>query len=940
MDILEKALSGSPEYLVFFDNVRVDHLVKSYTTQLACDGSMGSASVEMVYVPGLYRLSKLNNLAEKAGTTGEKTSSDTAQKEEKPVSFNWPYVLKNGSKGDSVKEMQKTLLDLGFSGVGAVDGSFGPKTKSAVMEFQKSRGLVVDGLCGPKTQAAIKSAMEAKNGKANTAPKTTNMPNGPTASKFSTEEIDVDGIEDSTNLRIFEKNIFTGKYIMIFDGNIRSRSLSRMRKSITYSAIDYLRWHDRTTVPIAISMEDAISPSEQLKWMAQGINMDSVKKVNTLKEIGFKGKTIEEMFKEVAQQTIGSNKLYIESDCVVFDRPLQRVKIMGDIDENLRKAQVIDYMVTSSVSSMGSLYVMMNDVVKSVLLEYYQDRDGAIRIKPPFWSEPVLKNHTIDPAMIIDDLEATNWDQAYSRVIVSGGLEDWQENQEDLEKSILTPVSVYDIDGRKCNSDSGTKISSGIPPINPTMGGGSNTGTYLDQYRISSGYLAPRTNYYHQGVDFAMPEKTKLYHAGPTGIARHGSYGKKAWGGYVDVYFEAGPYQGGYVRYAHMHKRDVIEGQIIKPGDYIGLSGGNPSDKNSGNTTGPHLHLEVRLDNGKTVNPLDYLRKTRHDTVEDYNQSSATSFKIGAELPVGNDDIIKPNSFEKRYGPSVYLTSQPMIKFSTAGAVNSNYGSAFGALDAYSKFLLHYLNSSVDMLNLTVLPMPWLRAGFNVWVDPLGSDKVYYLERINRQGSAAAGCMTTLTLKMGRQRKDFVSGNLIVGAQKTGKNDNVFINVMKQTAKDFGEVITDYDSIKTAITKFYTTEFSVDEFVSERLSNKNHLKHLYAGVSNAKPVDKEALKQEMKANGELSRVLGPSEKDSFKIESWRYVLRKNSKGEDVENLQKALMALGYSEVETIDGSFGPKTDSAVRRFQKDNDLAVDGLCGPNTKEMLKVKTGS
>ena len=109
------------------------------------------------------------------------------------------------------------------------------------------------------------------------------------------------------------------------------------------------------------------------------------------------------------------------------------------------------------------------------------------------------------------------------------------------------------------------------------MGGGSNTGTYLDQYRISSGYLAPRTNYYHQGVDFAMPEKTKLYHAGPTGIARHGSYEKKAWGGYVDVYFEAGPYQGGYVRYAHMHKRDVVEGQIIKPGDYIGLSGGNLS---------------------------------------------------------------------------------------------------------------------------------------------------------------------------------------------------------------------------------------------------------------------------------------------------------------------------------------------------------------------------
>lgn len=95
----------------------------------------------------------------------------------------------------------------------------------------------------------------------------------------------------------------------------------------------------------------------------------------------------------------------------------------------------------------------------------------------------------------------------------------------------------------------------------------------------------------------------------------------------------------------------------------------------------------------------------------------------------------------------------------------------------------------------------------------------------------------------------------------------------------------------------------------------------------------------MKANGELSRVLGPSEKDSFKIESWRYVLRKNSKGERCGEPTKALMALGYSEVGTIDGSFGPKTDSAVRRFQKDNGLAVDGLCGPNTKEMFKAKTG-
>lgn len=63
-------------------------------------------------------------------------------------------------------------------------------------------------------------------------------------------------------------------------------------------------------------------------------------------------------------------------------------------------------------------------------------------------------------------------------------------------------------------------------------------------------------------------------------------------------------------------------------------------------------------------------------------------------------------------------------------------------------------------------------------------------------------------------------------------------------------------------------------------------------------------------------------------------LRMNSRGNDVRWLQMALTKKGYSLV--CDGIFGPKTDEAVRAFQADRGLAIDGIVGPATRgELLK-----
>ncbi|QQK77927.1 peptidoglycan-binding protein [Salicibibacter cibarius] len=59
-----------------------------------------------------------------------------------------------------------------------------------------------------------------------------------------------------------------------------------------------------------------------------------------------------------------------------------------------------------------------------------------------------------------------------------------------------------------------------------------------------------------------------------------------------------------------------------------------------------------------------------------------------------------------------------------------------------------------------------------------------------------------------------------------------------------------------------------------------------------------------------------------------------SEGEGVEMLQEDLTWFYFEPDGGIDGIYGPGTEQAVRDFQSDNDLSVDGIAGPNTLEMM------
>lgn len=67
------------------------------------------------------------------------------------------------------------------------------------------------------------------------------------------------------------------------------------------------------------------------------------------------------------------------------------------------------------------------------------------------------------------------------------------------------------------------------------------------------------------------------------------------------------------------------------------------------------------------------------------------------------------------------------------------------------------------------------------------------------------------------------------------------------------------------------------------------------------------------------------------ISPWRLV-RKGDQQHPVKTLQYLLRARGHNV--TVDGIFGPNTDAAVRAFQQQKSLAVDGIVGPVTWRAL------
>ena len=99
---------------------------------------------------------------------------------------------------------------------------------------------------------------------------------------------------------------------------------------------------------------------------------------------------------------------------------------------------------------------------------------------------------------------------------------------------------------------------------------------------------------YHKGMDFAVTTGTKLYSAGDGKVMNVGE--DKGRGKYIDIKLD----NGNVVSYFHLsdNTSSVKRGEKVVKGTLIGLSG------STGESTGPHLHLQMRDENQKLITSI------------------------------------------------------------------------------------------------------------------------------------------------------------------------------------------------------------------------------------------------------------------------------------------------------------------------------------------------
>ena len=156
------------------------------------------------------------------------------------------------------------------------------------------------------------------------------------------------------------------------------------------------------------------------------------------------------------------------------------------------------------------------------------------------------------------------------------------------DENNIKPVAVVDAALEKLNADSIT----------------TNMCLPVDYQRISSEYgyrYNPVTGKYalHSGIDFAAPDGQEIY------AVEDGVVNKSMYSTDLGYFVQIDHSNGLYSTYAHCSELKVEQGDDVRKGDLIALVG------STGQSTGPHLHFEIKLNN-TILNPIYYLPITQN----------------------------------------------------------------------------------------------------------------------------------------------------------------------------------------------------------------------------------------------------------------------------------------------------------------------------------------
>ena len=228
-----------------------------------------------------------------------------------------------------------------------------------------------------------------------------------------------------------------------------------------------------------------------------------------------------------------------------------------------------DEEILESVKSLGTTYYEYYAILVGEEEKYYvATKDEA---------EDVIEQLTEKKS---SNIKQISYDQVFGTEI-----EDFTEEDEIVTALYQKPKSSYSYSGGAyAIASSDTKMDLGISLIKPVSSG----------YTITSRY-GSRWGGMHTGLDVAAPTGTTIYAAASGTVTTVQSL-SGSYGNYLIISHD----NGVSTLYGHCSSILVSAGEYVSQGQEIATVG------STGNSTGPHLHLEIRS-NGTALNPQYYL---------------------------------------------------------------------------------------------------------------------------------------------------------------------------------------------------------------------------------------------------------------------------------------------------------------------------------------------
>ena len=206
------------------------------------------------------------------------------------------------------------------------------------------------------------------------------------------------------------------------------------------------------------------------------------------------------------------------------------------------------------------------------------------------------------------DLEATKADYEAQKAALNSKTSELAENISQTDESISKAeaeeqaLKEAQIEANKKVDEAAKELDAALNAANQAYGNASiqcslDFGRPLATYKYISCYFGGNG---HRGTDYAAPGGTEIY-AVSGGVVTAAAY-HWSWGYYVQVYHGKDDNGNSYsTLYAHMNSAPIVSvGQSVSKGQRLGYVG------STGNSTGNHLHLEMKVNN-VLVNVMNYL---------------------------------------------------------------------------------------------------------------------------------------------------------------------------------------------------------------------------------------------------------------------------------------------------------------------------------------------